>query len=119
MKEEEENGIQENKEKDEDFSFERSKGCTVDFLMLILYIDNFVRSNFFFFLINPLQEKIHKSKDNQKNTNIFHNTHNIIICVSFQMNLIVYLFFQIIFLSKVKISDTQKSKVFQDAYSTA
>lgn len=54
MKEEEENGIQENKEKDEDFSFERSKGCTVDFLMLILYIDNFVRSNFFFFLINPL-----------------------------------------------------------------
>lgn len=117
MKEEEENGIQENKEKDEDFSFERSKGCTVDFLMLILYIDNFVRSNFFFFN----QSIIHKSKDNQKikNTNIFHNTHNIIICVSFQMNLIVYLFFQIIFLSKVKISDTQKSKVFQDAYSTA
>lgn len=54
MKEEEENGIQENKEKDEDFSFERSKECTLDFLMLILYIDNFVRSNFFFFLINPL-----------------------------------------------------------------
>lgn len=49
MKEEEENGIQEDKEKDEDFSFERSKGSTVDFLMLILYIDNFVRSNFFFF----------------------------------------------------------------------
>lgn len=48
MKEEEENGIQEDKEKDEDFSFERSKGSTVDFLML-LYIDNFVRSNFFFF----------------------------------------------------------------------
>lgn len=49
MKEEEENGIQEDKEKNEDFSFERSKGSTVDFLMLILYIDNFVRSNFFFF----------------------------------------------------------------------
>lgn len=49
MKEEGENGIQENKEKDEDFSFERSKGSTVDFLMLILYIDNFVQSNFFFF----------------------------------------------------------------------
>lgn len=49
MKEEEENGIQEDKEKDEDFSFERSKGSTVDFLMLILYIDNFIRSNFFFF----------------------------------------------------------------------
>lgn len=49
MKEEEENGIQEDKEKDEDFSFERSKGSTVDFLILILYIDNFVRSNFFFF----------------------------------------------------------------------
>lgn len=49
MKEEEENGIQEDKEKDENFSFERSKGSTVDFLMLILYIDNFVRSNFFFF----------------------------------------------------------------------
>lgn len=49
MKEEEENGIQENKKKDEDFSFERSKGSTVDFLMLILYIDNFVQSNFFFF----------------------------------------------------------------------
>lgn len=49
MKEEEENGIQEDKEKDEDFSFERSKGSTVDFLMYILYIDNFVRSNFFFF----------------------------------------------------------------------
>lgn len=49
MKEEEESGIQEDKEKDEDFSFERSKGSTVDFLMLILYIDNFVRSNFFFF----------------------------------------------------------------------
>lgn len=31
--EEEENGIQEGtKEKDEDFSFERSKGSTVDFL---------------------------------------------------------------------------------------
>lgn len=49
MKEKEENGIQEDKEKDEDFSFERSKGSTMDFLMLILYIDNFVRSNFFFF----------------------------------------------------------------------
>lgn len=49
MKEEEENGIQEDKEKDENFSFERSKGSTVDFLMLILYINNFVRSNFFFF----------------------------------------------------------------------
>lgn len=73
MKEEGENGIQENKEKDEDFSFERSKGSTVDFLMLILYIDNFVQSNFFFFNQSYTTGKNSRSKDNQniRNKNIF------------------------------------------------
>lgn len=72
MKEEEENGIQENKKKDEDFSFERSKGSTVDFLMLILYIDNFVQSNFFFNQ-SYTTGKNSRSKDNQniRNKNIF------------------------------------------------